>query len=159
MKWDMVMRSVEHVVMAGPTATVEPGQDAMLETEPLRSAFRPSRMVVIQKYGPVRWDVYQRGVGGSKRKGRHASLRYFAERLNTTPNRGRLVIDNLRVGQSAQMVPGHSIPAEVFSPGSVDTHLNLDIAKPGIVIALGVTNGERSRNVTVNVTYFGTVPT
>lgn len=127
------------LVFAQEIKLLEPGESQLLEIEILKDiVFRPERLVVSLKMERPNLKHYQRGVGGSKRKGRLASNRWAIDTLRHKPDRGNFTLDNFHIGPTAQIVGG-CIPVEFFSP-DYSPRLNTDIMKPGVKMFLKFTN-------------------
>lgn len=65
-------------------------------------------------------------------------LTFRPQRLVTPPTSHDFVIENISVGDVAQMIEGDGIPASIFGPTDLATNINLDVAGPGAKIKFRV---------------------
>lgn len=138
-----------------PFGTLEPGERKPLvgSIPPDAKPFRPSRIVANVKPLPVEWRFFTKGVGGSKRRGRRASLLFHAEKLRTNLRGGDVTLDDIHIGELAQMMG--SAPLDIFGPGEMFGELMLDTCRPRCSVRIVITNRERARRCSVTIAMIG----
>ena len=103
-------------VISGAIPVMRPGERCFIELAP-PTAFRAQRVnVKLEASFPAR-DPYFKKVGGSKRKGQLASMRFAADTLYHASGKWvpGVVIENVTVGRNAQMNQGTRAPAVDFA--------------------------------------------
>lgn len=132
---------------------LEPGEQWEDEIT-LRHGFRPQRLIAKVNAFPPQFRYYTKKVGGSKRRGKLASLRYHADLLSHPHRRALLSVDDIRVGVNSQLI-GNPIPIQVFDPAHA-LNVMMDAAQPGQVMAFSYTNREFSRSIAGVIACIGT---
>jgi len=126
--------------------TLRPGESFVHTLQP-QLAVRVGRLIAnlrTESEPDIRY--YQKRVGGSKRRGRLASIRWSAELLrhrlyNPPPS---LSLDDFRIGLNRQTMG--AIPLSIFSPHEAFGDLMVDPVRQGVEISFTFTNREFSRN-------------
>lgn len=136
---------------SGDIPRIKPGETCVVDISP-QMDFRPQRIVLSVQGSEPQKGPYFKKAGGSKRKGRNASLRFFADMLRHQTGKWKpdITIDDVIVGEASQFAfkgsPSRGIPVECFAPQSIIGDVDLDLSKKGHKIRMVFSNRDFSRD-------------